>query len=168
MPDQPKSSDDVQQLLRDLSIGDLQYREFAKPQAARLRLAPNRPATPPPAASTPVGPAAADEAPAAPAAEAAAPAAAAPLLPDAATRPAPVRSPAATPRAVHESPLNFTFERLRRQAIPSRAAPLQLDLKLPSRTRATLPSRLDQLQKRSLAEVFGSLCRATSPQRNIS
>ncbi|WP_028007061.1 hypothetical protein [Solimonas flava] len=159
----------MQQLLRDLSIGDLQYREFAKPQAARLRLAPNRSAEPPAAASTSADPAAADAAPAAPAAEPAAPAAvAAPLLPDTATRPAPARSPAATPRAVHESPLNFTFERLRRQAIPSRATPLQLDLKLPSRTRATLPSRLDQLQKRSLAEVFGSLCRATSPQRNIS
>lgn len=164
MPDQPKSSDDVQQLLRDLSIGGLQYREFAKPNAAHLRLAPNRPAVEAPAASPPSS---APPLQTPPLASLPQPAAA-PPLPGTEVGPAPARRPAATPRAVHESPLNFTFERLRRQAIASRATPLQLDLKLPSRRRVTLPSRLDQLPKRSLPEVFSSLCRTAGDQRSIS
>ncbi|WP_028081473.1 hypothetical protein [Solimonas soli] len=178
MSDKKPGDDDVQQLLRDLQLGNLQYREFTAPTAAKLRLAGGKPQEP--AVTLPADPAVV---PAKPAPDARLAAGVPPLS---AAAPTPALPPAAAPRnaatrataldttspsvttAVHESPLNFTFERLRRQVIPARAAVPQLNLQLPPRQRVILQPRLARLRQRALAEVFAALAQTPADKRQSS
>ncbi|NKF23732.1 hypothetical protein [Solimonas marina] len=153
MPDR-KSSDDVDQLMKDRRLGDLQYREFNPGHAATIKLADAAPLTPvdvPAAPSAPLAPPVlvATERPTTPVV----------TLPTtlATERAGPTAAPAAPRAKVHESPLNFTFERLRRQAVPARAQGTLLHLQLPPRYRVTLPERLERLQQRTLRELFNGL-----------
>ena len=169
-----KSRDDVDQLLKDLSIGGLNYREFSAPQAAKLKLADK--AAQAPVANLPKdAPAARTEpavllpetslspkpAPQATAPQAGLPPSAAPIAPAVTVTPGVARS-------VHESPLNFTFERLRRQVIAARATGPLLDLPLPPRQRVVPAPRLERLQQRALADVFAALVQAPAAKRHIS
>ncbi|NGY03749.1 hypothetical protein [Solimonas terrae] len=161
-----KSSDDVQQLLRDKRLGDLQYREFAPTHAAQLKLADSklRPPEPglPPVTAVPPAPAPSAALPDTPAPARSGPVAGLPSVP-------PRAQPSAEPRsAVHESPLNFTFERLRRQVIPARANGPLIDLQLAPRHRAAAIPRLELLQQRSLADVFSTLQHASGTRRHGS
>ncbi|MFT4047664.1 MAG: hypothetical protein QM661_13360 [Solimonas sp.] len=180
MSEQKKPTDDVQQLLSGLSLGDLQYREFSAPNAAKLKLASRKPQAP--AVNLPAD-AAAVPSKAGPSAEwPAVP----PLVVSPATNSIPTVVPASPPQrpvaipanvptlvaapraAVHESPLNFTFERLRRQAIAQRAHHPLITLDLPPRARVALPARLDRLQQRALSEVFSSLTPRATVKRQTS
>ncbi len=151
------SSDDVRQLFQDLRIEGMQYREFAPAKLISEKPEAPQPAPAPVAvrANTPAPP------PAKPVAAKPAPVEAVPP-PRAADAPRPPRATA------HESPLNFTFERLRRQ-VAVRAQSPALSLDLPPRRRHAMPERVDPLAQRRMLEVFSAL-NAAAPvsQRNVS
>lgn len=162
-----KSTDDVQQLLKGKQLGDLQYREFTPPQAAHFALAGSKAAAPeaglPASGGVPTRELPQAALPAQPA-----PARSGPIagLPNAPSANAPLAPAPTLPRnTVHESPLNFTFERLRRQVIPARASGPLVDLNLPPRQREVMPSRFEMLQQRALTEVFKTLVHAPGTRR---
>lgn len=162
-----KSPDDVRQLLKGKQLGDLQYREFTAPQAAHLTLAGSKAAAPDPG----IPPASALSLPELPKAALPEQAVAPRKGPIAGLPSAPAVGATLAPTAplsrgtVHESPLNFTFERLRRQVIPARANGPLIDLNLKPRQRAVLPSRVEKLQQRTLSEVFNTLVQKPGAQR---
>lgn len=165
MPDR-KSSDDVEQLLKDKHLGDLQYREFTPSTAAHLTLASARGDAPevtlPVTSAVPLKPAPAATLPAQPAAVRPEPAANLPAKPVA---PAEAK-PTASRATVHESPLNFTFERLRRQLIPARSKGPLITLQLAPRHRAAAAPRIERLQTRTLQDVFNTLGQTSAARRH--
>ncbi|MES0873822.1 hypothetical protein [Sinimarinibacterium thermocellulolyticum] len=151
--------DDVGSLVNQLGLSGMRYREFGPRKPAVVSSAgPAAPAAP---ASPPTGASAAPMSPTPPAPPANGPGAAASTA-----RGTPVPTAVEPPRlrsVSAASPLSFTFERLRRQAIGSavRAPALRLDLpgRAPACTADVSP------QPKSLREVFAAL-EAHAPRRS--
>lgn len=131
-----KDFDDVSSLVSQLHLGGVRYREFGKPRTSAL----------PPVADelpvvTPV------PAVAAPAVEPARPAPGA-----IAAEPPPRLRPTAPP-----SPIAFTFERLRRQAIATAVRAPFITLQLPERHAVAADRLRSSLHQRTLTTVFAEL-----------
>ena len=131
-----KDFDDVSSLVSQLDLGGVRYREFGKPRASAL---PHAADAPPIVTPTPI------TAPVVPATvEAARPA-------PVAAEPAPRLRPTAPP-----SPLSFTFERLRRQAIATAVRAPFITLQLPERHAVAADSLRSSLPQRTLAPGFAA------------
>lgn len=150
-----KNFDDVGQLVDRLHLDGLKYREFGEHRPAQLKLAVSAPAV---------------LAPAAPAAVAAAPSVPTPTPTPAPTPTAAVvnaTEPARAPVRVESSsrtiasPLNFTFERLRRQVIGSRVHAPVLQLQLTPR-KATAQTDSSAKEK-PVSELFARLSQSPDP-----
>ncbi len=137
MTSEKKPYNDVQELVSQLHIDGMQYREFSTPKPAAVRVVGGKAAP----AAAPVVPAAPVEAPARIERVSAAPAVdSAPLL-----------------RAVAPAaPLAFTFERLRRQALGSKSQAASIVIGLQARQPALRYERAP-IRTLPLAEVFARL-----------
>ncbi len=150
-----KDFDDVGALMNQLDLGAIRYREFGAPKTSAQAVD-----EPPAVAATP--------APAPAPAEARAVATPPPAQPQvqAPVVVAPADDPAKRLRTVTGgSPLNFTFERLRRQAIGTAGRTPTLMLNLPERYAVSIDV-LPRVGTRPLAEVFAEI-EAAARQRVV-
>ncbi len=144
-----KDYNDISQLVSQLHLDGLQYREFGTPRPAGIRVVAGLDH------ALPVG------------VEQKAVAVAAPL-PASPAMPTPTPTLRAAPAqgaAVALAPLSNTFERLRRQAIGAGVPQVRLALELPMRAPvASVSEVVPRLRERPLSAVFASL--ETGPRDN--
>lgn len=129
MSDKDKKGSDVDHLMKHMHIGSVRYREFGTPKST------------------------------APVVSNAVPPAAAPAVPPVASVPAATAADEQRPlRPVSAaSPLAFTFERLRRQAIATPARKPYLSLDLPERHPVHADGQASLQRQRLLQSVFAEL-----------
>ncbi len=140
-----KDFDDVSSLVSQLHLGGVRYREFGKPRTSALPpVADELPVVTPAATPTTVA------APAMGMAPAVEPARPAPVA--VAAEPPPRLRPTAPP-----SPIAFTFERLRRQAIATAVRAPFIALQLPERHAVAADRLRSSLHQRTLTTVFAEL-----------
>lgn len=145
-----KNFDDVGQLVDRLHLDGLKYREFGEHRPAQLKLAVSAPA---------VTAAAAPAVAAAPSVPTPTPTPTAAVLHATEPARAPVRAESSS-RTI-ASPLNFTFERLRRQVIGSRVHAPVLQLQLAPR-KATAQAESSAKEK-PVSELFARLSQSPDP-----
>lgn len=141
--DNDKTGNDVEHLLRHKQMGGVRYREFGTPKS-----------------TTPATDAAPVEQPLPTPAPAAPPALTMPAAPVAPLVASPAQAPADEQRlrsVSSASPLAFTFERLRRQAIATPARKPYLSLDLPERHPVQLDDKSSPRRQRLLQAVFAEL-----------